>query len=338
MRRRRRYSFALGIICLVCFVCNVGIVIAVLILQARLASGPERMPATYCRNYDTSPPILELRGPASQTVVVGEEYHEYGAVATDDCGDFEAVVADGEVDTSSVGEYRVVYEAFDLVGNRGETSRVVRVVPQSRGTIYLTFDDGPSQYTAQLLDVLAKYGVKATFFVTGRGDDELIAREFREGHAVGLHSFSHDYAEIYSSPDAFFDDLGRISERVKRLTGEESRLMRFPGGSSNTVSRKYDGGQKIMSTLTGEVAKRGLTYFDWNVLSGDAGQTTDTTVVFENVMSGLVDGGESIVLQHDTKGFSVDAVEQIIIEAMSRGFTFDKLNIDSYAAHHRINN
>lgn len=106
--------------------------------------------------------------------------------------------------------------------------------------IYLTFDDGPSDTTtAQLLDILKANDVKATFFVTGYGYDDLIKREHDEGHQIGLHTMTHNYSLVYSSVDAYFDDLKQISDRVKRITGQKSMMVRVPGGSSNTVSANY---------------------------------------------------------------------------------------------------
>ncbi len=207
----------------------------------------------------------------------------------------------------------------------------------ARGVIYLTFDDGPGPYTAELLDVLKRYGVKATFFVTGAGDDDLVAREYKEGHAVGLHTWSHDYAYIYGSVDNFMADLARVQERVKNVTGQETQLMRFPGGSSNTVSRRYDGRSHIMSQLVGEVERRGYVYFDWNTDSGDAGGSRTTEAVIAQVTGGLKDG-PNVVLQHDTKDFSVAAVENIIKYGRDNGYMFAALDKDAFTAHHGVNN
>lgn len=221
----------------------------------------------------------------------------------------------------------------------GETSVSTPTPPISNASkiVYLTFDDGPGAYTAKLLDVLKKYGAKATFFVTCAGDDALIKREFDEGHAVGLHTCSHVYSQVYASDAAYFKDLAAVSDRVKKITGVESKLIRFPGGSSNAVSAKYSKG--IMTRLVKEVANRGYAYFDWNVSSGDAGGTVATSTVYNNVINGMgkfVNG--AIVLQHDIKSFSVDAVEQILQYGQSHGFVFEKLTIASYAAHHGVNN
>ena len=125
---------------------------------------------------------------------------------------------------------------------------------------------------------------------------------------------------------------------MKRITGKESRLIRFPGGSSNTISQNYDGGIHIMSKLVDEVTKRGYVYFDWNVSSGDAGSTTSASGVYSNVINGLKKGGSSVVLQHDIKGFSVDAVEDIIKYGQSHGYKFSALDTSSFTSHHGVNN
>ncbi|MDO4612371.1 MAG: polysaccharide deacetylase family protein [Candidatus Saccharibacteria bacterium] len=206
------------------------------------------------------------------------------------------------------------------------------------GVIYLTFDDGPSEYTARLLDVLSQYDIKATFFVTGRGPDELILRMFNEGHAIGVHSWSHNYSHIYANVENFWADILAVQARIKSITGEEAKLLRFPGGSSNTVSRKYDGGAKIMSFLARDALARGLYYFDWNVDSKDAGGAKNAEEVLANVTGAINHPGDFVVLQHDTKDYSVAAVEGIIQYGLANDFLFDKLSPESYAARHGVNN
>lgn len=285
---------------------------------------------------DYESPEITLLGEPYITIYADETYEELGATATDNEAEVEVKVS-GKINTTPAN-YLISYSATDSSGNTTVVSRIVTVLPRETGVIYLTFDDGPGAYTAELLDILAKYNVKATFFVTGTGSDELIAREYNEGHAIGLHTYSHDYSYIYSSVDNFFADLYRVQDRVKNITGYTSYLMRFPGGSSNTVSARYDGGTRIMSTLTNEVESRGFAYFDWNVTSGDAGETTSSDAVYHNVTNRVLRDGKSVVLQHDIKGFSVAAVERIIQWGLANGFTFAKLDNNSFTAHHGINN
>lgn len=305
---------------------------------------------------DTTPPVITLAPYDKEYIFVGANYEEAGYSAADNVdGDITGTVAVSEIDTSSPGEKEIVYTAADKSGNTVTAVRKITVkekpkrnlnpvpqvpavvpAPANGGVIYLTFDDGPGPYTAQLLDILAKYNVKATFFVTGRGDRSLIAREAREGHSVGIHSLTHNYSQIYANEEAFFADIDAMNEIIKEQTGSYANILRFPGGGSNTVSRKYCPG--IMSRLTVAVGERGFKYFDWNVVSGDAGGTTNTDRVFLNVTNGIRGKAHSIVLQHDIKGFSVNAVERIIVWGLNNGYTFAPLTFDSPTVHQAVGN
>ena len=204
--------------------------------------------------------------------------------------------------------------------------------------VYLTFDDGPGPYTEKLLDILDRYNVKATFFVTNGKPDyqNLIAQEAQRGHTVAIHSASHDYAKIYQSVDAYFADFDEMNSIITAQTGKAADLVRFPGGSSNTISKKYCYG--IMSQLVCAVEERGFRYCDWNVSSGDAGGTTSTSQVVANVIEGIKSNNVSVVLQHDIKNFSVDAVEQIIQWGLSEGYTFLPMTSTTPMSHHGVNN
>ena len=204
--------------------------------------------------------------------------------------------------------------------------------------VYLTFDDGPGPYTDKLLDILDRYNVKVTFFVTNGKPDyqNLIAKEAQRGHTVAIHSASHDYARIYQSIDAYFDDLNEMNDIIIAQTGKSADIVRFPGGSSNTISRRYCRG--IMSQLVCAVQEHGFRYCDWNVSSGDAGATTSTSQVVNNVIDGIKSNNVSIVLQHDIKNFSVDAVEQIIEWGLSEGYTFLPITSTTPMSHHGVNN
>ena len=301
------------------------------------------------RVVDTTPPVITLKPYEKSYLYVGETYAEPGFTADDEVdGDLTASVTASAIDTSSQGQKDVVYTVTDSNGNTATVKRTVVVRAKSAptvidspkstegGVIYLTFDDGPGAYTGKLLDVLAKYNVKATFFVTGGGDRSLIAREAREGHSVAIHTMTHDYAKIYKSEEAYFADLNAINEVIKEQTGEYTKLVRFPGGSSNTVSRKYCKG--IMSRLAVALEEKGYKYFDWNVTSGDAGGTTSTDQVYANVINGVRGKAYSIVLQHDIKSFSVNAVERIIVWGLNNGYTFEPLTYDSPTVHQHVNN
>ncbi len=203
-------------------------------------------------------------------------------------------------------------------------------------TIYLTFDDGPGEHTGRLLDILAKYNVKATFFVVGTKDMSMVTRAAQEGHAIAIHTYTHQYSQIYASDEAFFNDLYAMQNLIEQHTGIKTMLTRFPGGSSNSVSSAYN--QGIMTRLTKELLARGFQYFDWNVDSNDAGGAKTADEVFNNVIKGCEKRTNSVVLQHDTKDFSIDAVERIIAWGLCNGYTFKALDMDSPPCHHGVNN
>jgi len=326
----------------------------ILIYKVEDLSGNKAIKIRNITLIDDVAPDLTLNGNSIMTILINGKYEEKGARAEDekDGNLTDKIDIIGAVDTKKEGTYTITYKVKDKSGNEAVKKRIVYVVreeqprvnekPQTVSSggskiIYLTFDDGPSSYTSKLLDILKKYNVKVTFFVTGKGSDELIKREYDEGHTVGLHTNTHNYSYVYKSVENFFEDLYAVQDRVERITGHKSYIMRFPGGSSNTVSRSYDGGTKIMSVLTKEVERRGFTYFDWNVSSGDAGSTSSSDGVYNNVVSALK-SSSSVVLQHDIKGFSVNAVERIIQYGLNNGYTFKPLTKSSYTAHHGINN
>lgn len=165
--------------------------------------------------------------------------------------------------------------------------------------VYLTFDDGPSIYTGEILDILKEYDVKATFFVTGKeGKDykELYQRIVEEGHTLGMHSYSHKYNEIYESRENFAQDLTKLQNYLYEVTGVESKLYRFPGGSSNTVS------QVDMGELIDYLKEQEITYFDWNVASGDAsGKTLSVEQIVDNCTENMDYYNNAFILMHDSK-------------------------------------
>ena len=300
---------------------------------------------------DKKAPEITLNGDAEMTVEAGSEFSDPGYTATDNCdGDItDSVKVSGDkVDKDKAGKYTVTYEVSDSSGNKATATRVVSVydpaatadtVNPGNKIIYLTFDDGPGKYTQGLLDVLDKYNVKATFFVTNTHPDyqNMIAEEAKRGHTVAIHSASHKYNQIYTSEQAFFDDLEQMNSIIKAQTGNDASIIRFPGGSSNTVSKDYCPG--IMTQLVNDVTARGLLYCDWNVSSGDANsKPISTEQVVQNVISGVQSHNVSVVLQHDIKEFSVNAVEQIIQWGQANGYTFLPLTTSSPMSHHRVNN
>lgn len=204
--------------------------------------------------------------------------------------------------------------------------------------VYLTLDDGPSYLTPQYLDVLDKYGVKATFFVTAQAPEYfyLIKEAYDRGHTIGLHSYTHDYATVYASADAFFADLDQIGQIVKEQIGYVPCFIRFPGGSANYISHDYTPG--IMTYLTEEVQKRGYQYFDWNCSSGDGAQVDDPNQLVAAATSSEWD--TTVLLSHDSGGkeTTLEALPKIIEYYLENGYEFRPITREAYTSHQEIFN
>lgn len=211
------------------------------------------------------------------------------------------------------------------------------------GTIYLTFDDGPStQITTQILDILKEKNVKATFFILdysyGSEKESLVIREIEEGHTVGLHGISHDYSKIYTSLQNLIDNFTELQEKIKNSTGYTPKIIRFPGGSSNTVSKKYCSG--IMTEAVEYFSNSEFIYFDWNVDSRDAGGVNSSQEVYENVINNLKEGRNNVVLMHDSsnKEYTLNALETIIDFCINAGYEFKALSEETPQVKHNVSN
>ncbi len=227
--------------------------------------------------------------------------------------------------------------------DESETTVIPEEIPKSTGTIYLTFDDGPSlKITPQILDILKENNIKATFFIVdyqvGSEREQLVIRAFNEGHTIGLHGSSHTYSKIYSSLEALIENFETLQEKVYNSTGYHSNIIRFPGGSSNTVSKHYCEG--IMTEAVEYFSSNDFVYFDWNVDSQDAGGTTTAGGVFENVTSSIIPGRNNIVLMHDTgsKSHTLEALQSIIDWAIAEGYEFKAITEETPQVTHRIAN
>ena len=296
---------------------------------------------------DEDKPVINLKGDSVIYLYGNTKYQELGYSAEDNCdGDItDKVVVSGKV-LDDIGEYTINYTVVDSSNNKSViTRKVIRKnnsIPSNNGyinngEIYLTFDDGPSEdTTGYILDVLKEEGVKATFFVTCNGPDYLIKRMYDEGHTVALHTASHNYSYVYSSVDNYFNDLEKVRNRVKNITGYDSKIIRFPGGSSNTISRSYQYG--IMSQLTNMVIEKGYRYYDWNVDADDAGHAYSSSQVYNNVVNHLSYNRANMVLMHDIKYQTKDAIRDIIKYGKNNGYTFKKIENDTYMIRHGVNN
>ena len=186
------------------------------------------------------------------------------------------------------------------------------VQEESAHKVYLTFDDGPSIYTNEILDILKKYDVKATFFVLGKESEEAkqaMQRIVQEGHTLGMHSYTHQYDQIYASREAFAEDFQKIRDYLFQVTGVESNVYRFPGGSSNTVTNVD------IHVFTQYLKEQGVPYFDWNVASGDAAkESLSAETILANATRGIEKQSVSVILFHDaaSRRTTVDALPMVI--------------------------
>lgn len=297
--------------------------------------------AMIIREEDKKAPILE-NGDEPIELRQGDELTVDLLSVNDDYDPSPTITIDPDFSSAKTGERTVKVTVEDRSGNKKVYEQAVKVIKDpayKKKVVYLTFDDGPSENTEEILDILDKYDVKATFFVTGNHPEynDMLERAYEEGHSIGLHSYSHDYATVYSSVDAYFEDLEKISDMVKDVTGEESKLIRFPGGSSNLISANYTEG--IMSELTEMVQEEGYKYFDWNVDSSDA---SGNNVSVDQLVENSTASEEQYInlLLHDTaaKDTTIKALPKIIKYYKNKGYIFLGLDSNSYAPHHKVVN
>ena len=205
---------------------------------------------------------------------------------------------------------------------------------------YLTFDDGPSSITHSVLDILKKYNVKATFFVINSGNynKATLQREVNEGHTIGLHAYDHNYAIAYKDDNSYLDGIDKLRAKVKADTGFDSHYIRFPGGSSNTISKRYSKG--IMSRITKTAKQRGYKYYDWNVDDDDAGRARTADDCYNNVIKELRPNRSNIVLMHDfgTNKKILEALPRIIEYCQKNGYTMLPIDDNTPEIHHGISN
>lgn len=266
--------------------------------------------------YEAKQELRALREQAAPAMAVGQ---------ASDSGE-----QSGELYTASgVDEFR--RDASDADGTVSDTEDGIRKV-------YLTFDDGPSSNTGKILDILAEYDVKATFFVVGKEEEKyqpLYKRIVEEGHTLAMHSYSHKYNEIYQSKESYVEDLTKLQEFLYDTTGVWCRYCRFPGGSSNTVSRVD------MHELIGYLEEQDMSYFDWNVSSGDASSAyISPEAIVRNSTANLGEFHEAMILLHDAsdKDSTVEALPRLIEQIQAMEDTKIVPITDDTGAIHHISN
>lgn len=298
---------------------------------------------------DDEVPILTLNNSDKINLNIGDEYIEYGANASDSCdGNItDKIVILGSVDTNTEGIYKIKYSIKDSLNNETIKYREVIVSDNNKkqtnslingATIYLTFDDGPGPYTEEILEILNRYNVKVTFFVTNQFPkyQYLIKEEYNNGHKIGIHTYSHKWS-IYESVDSYLEDFNKIDEIIFNQTGIHTKIFRFPGGSSNRVSINYSRG--IMTKLAKLMTDNGYTYFDWTFDSGDTNKNDNSSkAIINNIKKYVKDNGDYIILMHDIKKNTLEALPEIIEYLQNNGCKFSVLDENSVVTHFKIAN
>ena len=289
---------------------------------------------------DNEKPKITVVGDELLLLPLNSSYQEFGVTAFDSCdGDLtKNVEITNNVVNSKVGTYKVEYKVKDQANNEAVAYRTVKVLePLKDNTIYLTFDDGPrAGTTSAILDTLKEKNVKATFFVTNNGPDDLIKRIVLEGNSIGIHTATHNYEYIYSSIENYYMDLEIVKDRIYNLTGVSTNLVRFPGGSSNTISKKYKSG--IMSELTVKLINDGYLYYDWNIESGDSSFAQNETKLVDHVIASLKHDRPNVILMHDIKSYTANSLAKIIDYGLANGYSFATISENTMPIRQRVNN
>jgi peptidoglycan/xylan/chitin deacetylase (PgdA/CDA1 family) len=197
---------------------------------------------------------------------------------------------------------------------------------------YLTFDDGPTENTAEVLDALKAGGVKATFFVNGRPEQaDMYRRIIREGHRIGNHTYSHDYNLIYQSVDNYMKDTDKLDALLASLSLPPTKLYRFPGGAKNEIAARL-GGPALTGKISGTMADRGYRFFEWNVAVGEGESRPEARLfaspdIATSVLAQAKAKRVAVILLHDGPGHkaTADAVPAIIQGLRKLGFTLEQL-------------
>ena len=288
------------------------------------------------------PDALELMGGGELDWVCGVPFDDPGWTVRDDGGEVCAapVHVHGAVKPWLVGDYELLYTLTRADGRTFSARRTVHVRPAAelpetvarKKTIYLTFDDGPYIFTEEVLDILARYNVKATFFVvTSRSRcDALLPRIVEEGHALGIHCHEHNMATLYGNWDAYFFDLMCAQETVHRITGDYAHIVRLPGGSrtAELLIGTLDGGQAEFEDI---MHAMGLRYYDWNIQPESGIEDSETE--FRRFSQPKKPYDSVVVLLHETRQYSVRALESMIRWGLDNGYSFAPIDLTTPEVH-----
>ena len=287
---------------------------------------------------DKTAPVIHLQG--AKTVYAKDSRNLEGAekgVTVTDNYDKDIKVSRRDTNKISDTEYEFVYTAIDSSGNMSIAKRKIVI---ATGVICLTFDDGPSSVTPEVLDVLKENNIKATFFILDYSEQSksMIQRIIDEGHTLAIHGMSHDYSKIYASAEATLENFTSLQKKIKKDFNYDVKYVRFPGGASNTISRNYCEG--VMTEAVKKVQEESLEYYDWNVDVDDAGSARTPSEIYNNFADGILPGVENIVLMHDGEGHmpTAKALQEIINYAKENGYVFTAISENTTPAKHSVNN
>lgn len=259
----------------------------------------------------------------------------------EDCTD--SVETEGELCVWKAGSYTLRYSFEDSTGQRVEEERLVNIIPaelpvpvQREKVIYLSFDDGPCEYTDRVLELLDKYNAKATFFVIGSAPEEYrdrLEKIYAQGHQLGIHALNHDYGILYSSEEYFFEDFMQMQSLIYEHTGSYATVCRFPGGSEtayNFLGRRTEGGFEVIKQ---RLADMGVRYYDWNVKIEGEGRSGDD--LYYSFVNQVQRSSNPICLQHDTRLYSVNTLDRLLKWGTENGYTFAPIDTSTPEVHSR---
>jgi peptidoglycan/xylan/chitin deacetylase (PgdA/CDA1 family) len=196
---------------------------------------------------------------------------------------------------------------------------ILKVSANEKKVIYLTFDDGPARkVTEDILDVLKKESVHATFFLIGdqiKGQENLVKRMYDESHALGLHSMDHKMNRLYCSDEAFLKEMLDTQEVINSVVGYKPTIVRFPFGCNNSC-------YKISQSMVDLLHENNLKIYDWNTDSGDGAHPHSSPSTF--VKNSKCDKDCVMLLMHCAymSKNSVKALPEIIKYYKDNGYEF----------------
>ena len=213
-----------------------------------------------------------------------------------------------------------------------------RIIYKTQPTAFLTFDDGTSYHTLEILDILKENNIKGTFFVVGTqienggtASKEAIRRIVEEGHVLAIHAYEHEYSKIYSSAEAYFEDFKKITTLLHDMTGFTPNIVRLPSGTATARSfcERYAGSRDVYYDIVSRLYAEGYTVIDWNVDTEDYTTATGVDGIVNNAVSGAKtrlnrEYKAAVILMHDTAD-TVKALQRVINGVKELGMGFEVL-------------